>query len=320
MPMRATRTVLGLLLLPALAWSAAGGEPAAKPMAEEPAAAAAAPAQSSAEGRWIGPIVVDKGSAEVDIVVDLEQAEDGTWVGHMAVPVQAVESTPVTDVSVEDGRVSWAYTDHSGVAVLTGTVEGDIMAGSDLEQGQTFPFELHRVGPPGHPICPHVELTDLANLGELREVFNRDVGKTRLLMVLAPSCGLCRSGTRLIGRYVLDRFPDADLAAYAVWMPISDKDSRELAQKETCNLLDPRARHFWIGDTSLSDALRPLVGLPADGPTAWDVYLVYGPDARWEGEAPPQPMTWMQRMGTPLPRERILNAVDLANEIAPVVK
>ena len=317
MPMRASRAVLGMLLL-ALPFTAAGEGPVDEPMTK--AAADETPAPSAVAGRWVGPIVVEKGSAEVDVVVDLERGDDGTWSGAMAVPVQGVESKPVTGVSVEENRVSWVYEDASGVAVLSGAVDGDTMSGSDLEQGQNFPFELRRVGPPGHPVCPSVELTDLAGLDDLRAAFNRDAGKTRLLMVLAPSCGLCRSGLRLVQRYVLDRFADADLAAYAVWMPISDKDSRALAQEQTCNMLDPRASHFWIGDTALSDALRPLVGLPADGPTAWDVYLVFGPDARWEGEQPPAAMTWMQRMGQPLPRERILNAVSLADEIAPVVR
>lgn len=29
---------------------------------------------------------------------------------------------------------------------------------------------------------------------------------------------------------------------------------------------------------------------------AWDLYLVYGPDARWDGPEPPRPLYWMHQL------------------------
>jgi hypothetical protein len=30
---------------------------------------------------------------------------------------------------------------------------------------------------------------------------------------------------------------------------------------------------------------------------AWDVYLLYGPSARWDGDLPPKPDFWMHQLG-----------------------
>jgi hypothetical protein len=58
---------------------------------------------------------------------------------------------------------------------------------------------------------------------------------------------------------------------------------------------DPRVQHFWDGDSRLMNAYQRVLGLPED---AWDVFLVYGPDTRWDGESPPAPRFWMHQLGT----------------------
>jgi len=35
------------------------------------------------------------------------------------------------------------------------------------------------------------------------------------------------------------------------------------------------------------------------GEDAWDVYLLYGPEARWVGDVPPKPVYWMHQLGSP---------------------
>jgi len=49
-------------------------------------------------------------------------------------------------------------------------------------------------------------------------------------------------------------------------------------------LVDDRATHFWDGQRRLGYALGRMLGR---SPTelAWDIFLVYGPDASW-GDAP----------------------------------
>jgi hypothetical protein len=74
------------------------------------------------------------------------------------------------------------------------------------------------------------------------------------------------------------------VAVYAVWLPFlgGTKDAID-----TEILGDPRVLHYWDGDRLTSDWFGESV---FDGFLAWDVYLLYGPDARW-GDTPGEPVS-----------------------------
>ncbi len=65
---------------------------------------------------------------------------------------------------------------------------------------------------------------------------------------------------------------------YAVWVPFlgGTQDAANLSQRV---LPDPRVVHFWDGSALTSDWFAENVE-HSPGP-AWDVYYLYGPDARW---------------------------------------
>jgi hypothetical protein len=58
---------------------------------------------------------------------------------------------------------------------------------------------------------------------------------------------------------------------------------------------DERATHYWDGTGYTMTAFRSVLGISED---VWDLYLAYGPDARWEGEVPPAPDFWMHQLGS----------------------
>jgi hypothetical protein len=93
---------------------------------------------------------------------------------------------------------------------------------------------------------------------------------------------------------VLDRLPDADMSVYVVWVPMFRGMERDVP-KATREVLDPRASHFWDGDSLLGKGYRETLRLSED---AWDVFLLYGPEARWEGNLPPAPAYWMHQLGS----------------------
>ena len=88
--------------------------------------------------------------------------------------------------------------------------------------------------------------------------------------------------------------PDPDLKVYMVWVPMFRGMERDVptASRE---MPDPRARHYWDGDSLLVKGYRATLGFEED---AWDVFLIYGPDATWEGDAPPSPRYWMHQLGS----------------------
>lgn len=131
----------------------------------------------------------------------------------------------------------------------------------------------------------------------LRQRFNADAGKVRVLMLVGPTCGMCLRGASDIEKQVLAKIADPRLRAYAVWVPMLGAREKDVADA-TATVGDARARHFWDGDGYLINAFMPVLGLKE---RAWDIYMVYGPAARWDGAVPPTPDFWMHQLATPDP-------------------
>lgn len=58
---------------------------------------------------------------------------------------------------------------------------------------------------------------------------------------------------------------------------------------------DQRATHFWDASGATVRGYRKTLDLPEP---AWDIYMVYGSDAKWTGELPPAPDYWEHQLGT----------------------
>lgn len=87
---------------------------------------------------------------------------------------------------------------------------------------------------------------------------------------------------------------DPWIRVYVVWPPILAGREGQVA-KASRTVADPRATHYWDGEAFLADAYAKVLGW--DEP-AWDVYLLYGPDARWPaGAPPPAPDFLMHQLG-----------------------
>ena len=95
-------------------------------------------------------------------------------------------------------------------------------------------------------------------------------------------------------RDVLDRQTDPTLRIYMVWVPKQRGLERDVAGA-TLALPDPRATHFWDAPSVLVRGYRETLRLSED---AWDVFLLYGPDAKWEGNLPPAPVYWSHQLGS----------------------
>jgi hypothetical protein len=93
---------------------------------------------------------------------------------------------------------------------------------------------------------------------------------------------------------VLARVAEDRLPTYVVWVPMSRGMERDVPNA-TAEVPDPRASHYWDDGKVLVKGYRETLGLPED---AWDIFLLYGPDARWEGAFPPRPQYWMHQLGT----------------------
>jgi len=94
---------------------------------------------------------------------------------------------------------------------------------------------------------------------------------------------------------VLGQLDHPGLRAYVVWVPMSRGAERDVPTA-TREVWDPRARHYWDGEGQLIAGYRDVLG-GFDEPV-WDTFLLYGKDAKWEGERPPAPAYWMHQLGS----------------------
>jgi len=100
----------------------------------------------------------------------------------------------------------------------------------------------------------------------------------------------------------MERISDPNLRAYIVWLPVLPSWAHEpAARREAERIADRRAVQFFDAGALAGKAYSSTLHLPLGLP-AWDVYLVFGPEARWEG-SPPTPAYWMHQLGRAGPPE-----------------
>ena len=91
---------------------------------------------------------------------------------------------------------------------------------------------------------------------------------------------------------LLDKYPQANLRAYAVWFNMMPNDSR--AKWSAHLLTDARVVHRWDEPKAVgtwfaprTEAIRQQLGPDSawgQGDILWDSYLLYGADAKWDTE------------------------------------
>jgi hypothetical protein len=93
---------------------------------------------------------------------------------------------------------------------------------------------------------------------------------------------------------VLAQTNDPRLRAYVAWVPMFR--GREVdVPRATREVSDGRASHYWDGGSILTQQYRRALGF---NEPAWDIFLLYGPQARWDSDQPPMPAYWMHQLGS----------------------
>jgi len=162
---------------------------------------------------------------------------------------------------------------------------------------------------------PYPELDQ--QLKRLKDQFNADAGKVRVLFIGDPTCPPCRHGASVIEQNVVSRFASDKLAVYVVWVPLlnlQDPPTLKRHAHQYANLIPPgpRVTHYTDPEAYSGKKYGPILGVPYGSP-AWDVYLAFGADARWGDNAPP-PAHWEHQLGG-MPANNYLDGPRFAEEI-----
>jgi hypothetical protein len=172
---------------------------------------------------------------------------------------------------------------------------GLLVAGAGCTQGQSS----------AGVSVPYTVLDDQAS--QLRADFNAKIGSVRLLFVVDPICPGCLRGLADMNRDLLRSTSDPRLrtfvvhepvlgiARYAPWLrPSGGKDVPKAAQL----LQNSNVQHYWNPSGAFGRLLSQAVGLKNGNKQvyAWDVWLIYGPEAKWVGTDPPRPRLLMHQL------------------------
>jgi hypothetical protein len=148
----------------------------------------------------------------------------------------------------------------------------------------------------GADSAPGYTLLDDA-ASQLREDFNRAKGSVRILFVVDPVCPGCLRGLDDMNKALLAGTNDPRLQTFVVHVPVLGATAEDIAP--AANLLhNSHVHHYWNPSGSFGRQLAEAVGLKRGGELvyAWDVWLIYGPDANWDNAAPPRPRRLMHQL------------------------
>ena len=147
----------------------------------------------------------------------------------------------------------------------------------------------------GHSPSGYVLLDDAST--QLREDFNRAKGSVRLLFVVDPICPGCLRGLDDINTSLLAATGNPRLQTFVVHVPVLGAEAKDIAPAAKL-LHNAHVRHYWNPTGSFGRQLAEAANLEADGKSvyAWDVWLIYGPDASWDRASPPPPRRLMHQL------------------------
>jgi hypothetical protein len=149
------------------------------------------------------------------------------------------------------------------------------------------------------PVSPSYTVLDDQGT-QLRADFNRAVGSVRLLFVVDPICPTCLRGLDDLNSALLGQTQDPRLQTFVVHVPVLHPSAQPKDIPPAAQLLhNANVRHYWNSSGAFGNLLSQSVGLKSGDRQvyAWDVWLIYGPEEKWEGAGPPHPRLLMQQLG-----------------------
>jgi len=148
-------------------------------------------------------------------------------------------------------------------------------------------------------------------LQQLKDDFNANAGRVRLVFLSGPTCGICLRGMAdLNDEFLAAGQSDNRLVTFVVHVPTMGAKEHHAA--DSMPLLDgPRVRHYWEESGIIGQHYTEVMDVDM---YVWDFWAIYGPDAVWQGTMPPTPDYYEHQLGVTggtfrgFPKELVLDA------------
>jgi hypothetical protein len=135
-------------------------------------------------------------------------------------------------------------------------------------------------------------LAEMKDLDALKAEFNREAARTRVVILLSPSCPYCLKGASTIERLLAEHRNHA-LVVFNVWQPILATDWGRPGTGALHRLSDQRVRQFWDANHLVAGALAQAFHARDAQPACcfqngiwWDLMAVFPPGGEWRDTLP----------------------------------
>lgn len=124
----------------------------------------------------------------------------------------------------------------------------------------------------------------------LRDAFNQARGSVRLVFLVDPICPGCLRGLKDLDTAVLTPLAaESSLRTFIVHTPVLGATEADAAN--TCALVhNEHVTHYWDPNQEIGTLFSKAENMKKGEQLvyAWDVWLVYAPNAEWTGAEPPK--------------------------------
>ena len=132
------------------------------------------------------------------------------------------------------------------------------------------------------------------DLQQLKDDFNANQGRVRLVFLSGPTCGICLRGMAdLNDEFIADHQNDDRMVTFVVHVPTMGAKEHHAA--DSIPLLNgPRVHHYWEESGIIGQHYTEVMDVDM---YVWDFWAIYGPDAVWDGTLPPVPDYYEHQLG-----------------------
>ena len=149
------------------------------------------------------------------------------------------------------------------------------------------------------------------DLQQLKDDFNANQGRVRLVFLSGPTCGICLRGMDdLSDAFIANSQNDDRLVTFVVHVPTMGAKEHHAA--DSIPLLNgPRVHHYWEESGIIGQHYTEVMDVDM---YVWDFWAIYGPEKVWEGTLPPVPDYYEHQLGVSsgnfrgFPEDRVLDA------------
>jgi hypothetical protein len=161
------------------------------------------------------------------------------------------------------------------------------------------------------PQKPYVVLD--SSLSQLREDFNANAGKVRMIYIVGPTCGVCLRGLSDLQEAIYaKKNDDPRLVTFVVHVPTLGAREKNVAPASGL-ISNAHTTNYWEETGILGKLMQQTMGTEI---YLWDFWTIYDPQAIWSDEhRMPVPTFWQHQLSGRLPSDRFLNANVFAAEV-----